>query len=137
MSVAANFRWGWGGGGGKREEGRSGWRVSGLRLNTSQSMGFVPPCSSLHNHAPSPPPPHHYPSPLCVRSIHNKPVNPLWNFAAVSAVPVEARALLPSTSYVKITLGAGEFVGRWWWWCGTGEGGGTGLQWEVCVCVSV
>ncbi|KAG2424757.1 hypothetical protein HYH02_015139 [Chlamydomonas schloesseri] len=40
-------------------------------------------------------------------SIHNKPVNPLWNFAAVPAVPVEARALLPSTSYVKITLGAG------------------------------
>eukprot|EP00198_Chlamydomonas_reinhardtii_P012943 XP_001702280.1 predicted protein [Chlamydomonas reinhardtii] len=36
-----------------------------------------------------------------------QPVNPLWNFAAVSAVPVEARALLPSTSYVKITLGAG------------------------------
>ncbi|KAG2424769.1 hypothetical protein HXX76_014193 [Chlamydomonas incerta] len=40
-------------------------------------------------------------------SIHNKPVNPLWNFASVPAVPVEARALLPSTSYVKITLGAG------------------------------
>ncbi|EFJ51327.1 hypothetical protein VOLCADRAFT_88044 [Volvox carteri f. nagariensis] len=39
--------------------------------------------------------------------IHNKPVNPFWNFAAVDAVPVEARAYLPSTSYVKITLGAG------------------------------
>ncbi|KXZ50765.1 hypothetical protein GPECTOR_15g450 [Gonium pectorale] len=40
-------------------------------------------------------------------SIHNKPVNPLWKFSEVPAVPVEARAMLPSTSYVKITLGGG------------------------------
>ncbi|GLC44619.1 hypothetical protein PLESTB_001326400 [Pleodorina starrii] len=40
-------------------------------------------------------------------SIHNKPVNPLWNFSRVDSVPVEARGLLPSTSYVKITLGGG------------------------------
>ncbi|GIL69464.1 hypothetical protein Vretimale_13577 [Volvox reticuliferus] len=40
-------------------------------------------------------------------SVHNKPVNPMWNFTAVPSVPVEARAYLPSTSYVKITLGAG------------------------------
>ncbi|GIL48718.1 hypothetical protein Vafri_5168 [Volvox africanus] len=40
-------------------------------------------------------------------SIYNKPVNPLWNFTAVPSVPVEARAYLPSTSSVKITLGGG------------------------------
>ncbi|GLI62695.1 hypothetical protein VaNZ11_005371 [Volvox africanus] len=40
-------------------------------------------------------------------SIHNKPVNPLWSFTAVPSVPVEARAYLPSTSSVKITLGGG------------------------------
>ncbi|GFR49992.1 hypothetical protein Agub_g12138 [Astrephomene gubernaculifera] len=40
-------------------------------------------------------------------NIHNKPVNPLWNFTKVPSVPVEARAFLPSTSSVKITLGGG------------------------------
>lgn len=39
--------------------------------------------------------------------IHNKPPNALWNWTATPAVPVEARAYLPSTSYVKITLGGG------------------------------
>lgn len=43
--------------------------------------------------------------------IHNKPVSPLWNFTAVESVPVVAKALLPSTSMIKITLGAGiEFI---------------------------
>lgn len=43
--------------------------------------------------------------------IHNKPVSPLWNFTAVDSVPVVAKALLPSTSMIKITLGAGiEFI---------------------------
>ncbi|GMH42660.1 hypothetical protein BSKO_10579 [Bryopsis sp. KO-2023] len=43
--------------------------------------------------------------------IHNKPVSPLWNFSAVESVPVVAKALLPSTSMIKITLGAGiEFI---------------------------
>ncbi len=41
-------------------------------------------------------------------NIHNKPVSPLWQWTAVPQVPVEARAYLPSTSYVKITLGNGE-----------------------------
>lgn len=40
-------------------------------------------------------------------SIHNKPVSPIWSFTAVERVPVEARAYLPSTSYVRIQLGAG------------------------------
>lgn len=40
-------------------------------------------------------------------NIHNKPVSPLWQWTAVPQVPVEARAYLPSTSYVKITLGNG------------------------------
>lgn len=48
-------------------------------------------------HSPTPPP-----------RIHNKPVNPLWNWTAVESVPVEATAYLPSTSNVKIRLGAGE-----------------------------
>lgn len=39
--------------------------------------------------------------------IHNKPPNALWQWTATPAVPVEARAYLPSTSYVKITLGGG------------------------------
>ena len=41
-------------------------------------------------------------------SIHNKPVNPLWGWTSVDVVPVEARAMLPSTSYVKIHLAGGE-----------------------------
>ena len=41
-------------------------------------------------------------------NIHNKPVSPLWQWTAVPQVPVEARAYLPSTSYVKIRLGNGE-----------------------------
>lgn len=39
--------------------------------------------------------------------IHNKPVNPLWQWTAVPSVPVTAAAHLPSTSAVAITLGAG------------------------------
>lgn len=44
-------------------------------------------------------------------TVHNKPVSPLWNWTRTPSVPVEARALLPSTSYNKITLGAGvQFI---------------------------
>lgn len=39
--------------------------------------------------------------------IHNKPVSPLWEWTSVPVVPVEARAMLPSTSAVKITLAYG------------------------------
>lgn len=39
--------------------------------------------------------------------IYNKPPHPFWNWTSTPQVPVEARAYLPSTSYVKITLGAG------------------------------
>ncbi len=48
-------------------------------------------------------PPHVTP----LRSIHNKPVSALWDWTAVDSVPVEARAMLPSTSAIKIELGAG------------------------------
>ncbi|KAF5827662.1 hypothetical protein DUNSADRAFT_275 [Dunaliella salina] len=40
-------------------------------------------------------------------SIHNKPVNPLWNWTAVDSVPVSFAAYLPSTSAVTITLARG------------------------------
>uniref|UniRef100_A0A7S0RGI2 Rieske domain-containing protein n=1 Tax=Chlamydomonas leiostraca TaxID=1034604 RepID=A0A7S0RGI2_9CHLO len=40
-------------------------------------------------------------------SIHNKPVNPLWEWTKVDSVPVELKAMLPMTSCVKISLGAG------------------------------
>lgn len=40
-------------------------------------------------------------------SIHNKPVSPIWEFTAVEAVPVTARAMLPSSSAITIQLGAG------------------------------
>lgn len=40
-------------------------------------------------------------------SIHNKPVSPLWEFTAVDAVPVVAKAMLPSSSAITIQLGAG------------------------------
>jgi hypothetical protein len=46
----------------------------------------------------------------CPRSIHNKPVNALWEWTAVDTVPVEYAAFLPSTSCIKITLGAGVQV---------------------------
>ncbi|KAL6764272.1 hypothetical protein V8C86DRAFT_1683936 [Haematococcus lacustris] len=39
--------------------------------------------------------------------IHNKPVSPLWDWTAVESVPVEYSAHLPSTSSIKISLGAG------------------------------
>ena len=38
-------------------------------------------------------------------------MNPLWEFAARDAVPVEVVAFLPSTSSIKITLGRGIQVG--------------------------
>ncbi|KAK9796241.1 hypothetical protein WJX73_000092 [Symbiochloris irregularis] len=40
-------------------------------------------------------------------SLHNKPVNALWNFSQVSQVDVTAKALLPSTSVISFTLGRG------------------------------
>jgi hypothetical protein len=42
--------------------------------------------------------------------IHNKPVNALWEWTAVEAVPVTYKAMLPSSSSIKITLGAGVQV---------------------------
>lgn len=39
--------------------------------------------------------------------LHNKPVNALWNWSQVPAVEVTAKALLPSTSVITFTLGAG------------------------------
>ena len=39
--------------------------------------------------------------------IYNKPVNALWNWTAVPSVPVVAKAMLPSTSYVLINLAGG------------------------------
>ena len=39
--------------------------------------------------------------------LHNKPVSSLWNFSAVPEVRVTAKALLPSTSVIAFTLGAG------------------------------
>jgi len=40
-------------------------------------------------------------------SIHNKPVSKLWEWTAVEAVPVQAKAMLPSSSAITIQLGAG------------------------------
>lgn len=39
--------------------------------------------------------------------IHNKPVSKMWEWTAVPSVPVEASAMLPSSSNVKITLNHG------------------------------
>ena len=39
--------------------------------------------------------------------LTNKPVNALWSFTAVPEVEVTAKALLPSTSVISFTLGAG------------------------------
>ena len=50
-------------------------------------------------------------SPPCLvpsHSIYNKPVNKMWEWTAVeSAVPVHAKAMLPSSSAITIQLGAG------------------------------
>lgn len=40
-------------------------------------------------------------------SLTNKPVNALWSFTAVPEVVVTAKAMLPSTSVISFTLGAG------------------------------
>lgn len=48
------------------------------------------------------------------------------------SVPVEARALLPSTSYVKITLGAGEWLAALHWGM-RGRGVGRGDRNGKCV----
>jgi hypothetical protein len=40
-------------------------------------------------------------------SIYNKPVNKLWEWTAVESVPVQAKAMLPSSSAITIQLGAG------------------------------
>lgn len=79
---------------------------------------FAAAGAAARRHLPAPDaPPHPGPAVLQVTrdtwnitanfSIHNKPVNPLWNWTKVPVVPVEARAYLPSTSYVKIMLGNG------------------------------
>jgi hypothetical protein len=47
-------------------------------------------------------------------------VSKLWEWTAVPSVPVTAKAMLPSTSAVTITLGGG--VSGW-------GGGGNGGQW--------
>jgi len=39
--------------------------------------------------------------------LTNKPVNPLWEFTSVPEVDVTAKAMLPSTSVISFTLGAG------------------------------
>jgi len=39
--------------------------------------------------------------------LTNKPVNPLWEFTSVPEVEVTAKAMLPSTSVISFTLGAG------------------------------
>lgn len=39
--------------------------------------------------------------------IHNKPVSPLWEWTSVPSVPVEAKAILPSSSVVTIQLNQG------------------------------
>jgi hypothetical protein len=39
--------------------------------------------------------------------IHNSVVSPVWGWTKVESVPVEAKAILPSTSSVRIQLGAG------------------------------
>jgi hypothetical protein len=43
----------------------------------------------------------------CYRSIHNKPVNKMWDWTAVDSVPVTAKAMLPSSSAITIQLGSG------------------------------
>ncbi|KAF6263226.1 hypothetical protein COO60DRAFT_1267627 [Scenedesmus sp. NREL 46B-D3] len=40
-------------------------------------------------------------------SIHNKPVNKMWDWTAVDSVPVTAKAMLPSSSAITIQLGSG------------------------------
>lgn len=39
-------------------------------------------------------------------SLHNKPMNALWNWTAVPEVQITAKAMLPSTSVIQFTLGA-------------------------------
>ncbi|WIA22778.1 hypothetical protein OEZ86_009732 [Tetradesmus obliquus] len=43
----------------------------------------------------------------CNFRIHNKPVNKMWEWTAVPSVPVNARAMLPSSSSVTIELAHG------------------------------
>lgn len=43
----------------------------------------------------------------CDFGIHNRPVSALWQATAVESVPVEAKAMLPSTSLIRIKLGLG------------------------------
>jgi hypothetical protein len=43
----------------------------------------------------------------CARRIHNKPVNKMWEWTSVPSVPVNARAMLPSSSSVTIELAHG------------------------------
>ncbi|KAF6265516.1 hypothetical protein COO60DRAFT_1623882 [Scenedesmus sp. NREL 46B-D3] len=43
----------------------------------------------------------------CDFRIHNKPVNKMWEWTAVPSVPVNARAMLPSSSSVTIELAHG------------------------------
>eukprot|EP00882_Tetradesmus_deserticola_P000142 GHRQ01000160.1.p1 GENE.GHRQ01000160.1~~GHRQ01000160.1.p1 ORF type:complete len:682 (+),score=313.23 GHRQ01000160.1:310-2355(+) len=43
----------------------------------------------------------------CDFRIHNKPVNKMWEWTAVPSVPVNARAILPSSSSVTIELAHG------------------------------
>ena len=38
-------------------------------------------------------------------TLHNKPVNALWQWSQVPQVEVTAYAMLPSTSVIKFTLG--------------------------------
>ena len=38
-------------------------------------------------------------------TLHNKPVNALWQWSQVPQVEVTAHAMLPSTSVIKFTLG--------------------------------
>eukprot|EP00878_Enallax_costatus_P003488 GHUV01003701.1.p1 GENE.GHUV01003701.1~~GHUV01003701.1.p1 ORF type:complete len:521 (+),score=199.28 GHUV01003701.1:1499-3061(+) len=43
----------------------------------------------------------------CNFRIHNKPMNKMWEWTSVPSVPVEAKAMLPSTSAVNIELAHG------------------------------
>lgn len=43
----------------------------------------------------------------CNFAIHHKPVNPLWQATSRESVPVVGRAMLPSTSMIRIKLGLG------------------------------
>eukprot|EP00210_Caulerpa_lentillifera_P009418 g8979.t1 len=63
-------------------------RIENLKATTKDAFGVTATCN-----------------------LYNKTVNLLWKFTEVDIVPVVAQAKLPSTSIMKITLGAGiEFI---------------------------